>query len=82
MDEKPCCTAAATRKIKQLTIGGRSVGIDHLDEVMEEVRAMHLQSSAQIGDALLKKVKIFNYVPPGSVPEYTRALMDEYKRRN
>lgn len=81
MDDKPCCIAAAARKTRRVTIGGRSVGIDRLDEIMDEVEAMRLQDHEIIGEALLKKVKIFNYVPPSAVPEYTRALLEEYKRR-
>ncbi len=81
MDEKPCCTAAAARKMKQLTIGGHSVGIDRLDDIISEVEAMRLKDDAQIGEAILKRVKIFNYIPSSAVPEYIRALLEEYKRR-
>jgi hypothetical protein len=48
---------------------------------MSEVRAMELQSDAEIGEALLKKVKVFNYVPSNASSEYERALLEEYHRR-
>jgi uncharacterized metal-binding protein len=81
MDEKPCCAAAAERMTKKLSIEGKPLGIAHLDEIMADVRARHLQGDVEIGEALLKQVKIFNYVPSGVHPAYKIALLEEYKRR-
>jgi len=81
MGDKPCCAEAAARKIKQLMVNGCTIGFSQLDEVMDEVKAMGLQSDAEIGEALLKKVKIFNYVPSSASLEYKKALLEEYHRR-
>jgi len=81
MEDKPCCAEAAARKIKQLMIKGSPIGLSQLEEVMSEVRAMGLQSDAEIGEALLKKVKVFNYVPSSASSEYETALLEEYHRR-
>ena len=81
MAQKPCCATAAAREIKQLMVNGTSIGLAHLDEVMDEVKKLDLQSDAEIGEALLKKVKVFNYVPSSAGPDYIRALLEEYHRR-
>ncbi len=81
MEDKPCCAEAAARKTKQLVIGGLPVGLSRLDEVMDEIRAIGLRNEVEIGDALLKKVRIFNYVPLSASSEYRKALLDEYHRR-
>lgn len=81
MEEKPCCPEAAARKTKHLVISGCSVGIAKLDETMDEVKRMGLSSDSEIGEALLKKVKIFNYVPSSASLEYERALLVEYHRK-
>jgi hypothetical protein len=62
-------------------VNGTSIGLAHLDEVMDEVKKLDLQSDAEIGEALLKKVKIFNYVPSSAGPDYLRALLEDYHRR-
>ena len=81
MDEKPCCAEAAARGTKHLMIDGIPVGLSQLDEVMGEIRAMGLHSDAEIGEALLKRIKIFNYVPSSASSEYRSALLEEYHRR-
>lgn len=80
-DEKPCCAAAAARKIRKVMISGHEVGIAQLDEILARVASCDLVNDDEIGRALLKEVKIFNYVPSGQEPLYMDAVMDEYLRR-
>jgi predicted nucleotidyltransferase len=80
MGDKPCCAAAAAREVKQILVDGRRMGISHLDEVMEEVMGMNLETDAEIQEALLKKLAVFNYIPFSRRQVYSRALLDEYKR--
>ena len=82
LEEKPCCPEAAARMTKRLTIGGIPVGLAKLDEVMAEVKKLKLPGDSEIGDALLKKIKIFNYVPSSASSEYKRALLEEFHRRD
>lgn len=82
MEETPCCAASAERRIKKLVVGGNLIGIAHLDEIMNETRAMDLQNEADIAQMLLNRIKIFNYVPPGAIADYREALMEEYRRRS
>lgn len=80
--EKPCCPAAAARLIKRLTLsGGIQVGIVNLDEILREVANLKLSEDEAIEKELLKRVKIYNYVAPASEADYSRALLDEYKKR-
>ena len=79
-DDKPCCAADALRRIRQVNINGIMTGITMLDESIAEVKAQNLGSEPEILAALMKKIKIYNYVPKGVEAEYTRALMEEYKK--
>ena len=81
MEDKPCCAEAAARKTKKLLIDGSPIGISHLDEILDEIRAMDLHSDAEIGEALLKRIKVFNYVPSSANSVYERALLEDYHRR-
>jgi hypothetical protein len=55
------------------------VGISMLDHILSEVRALHLSGEKEIGDALLKQVKIYNYVPASAEEKYRIALLREYR---
>ncbi len=79
-DDKPCCAADALRRIRQVKINGILTGITMLDESIAEVRAQNPGSETEILAALMKKIKIYNYVPKGVEAEYARALMEEYKK--
>ncbi len=80
VDEKPCCAAEALRRIRQVNVGGIVVGICMLDDILEEVNALDLQGRKDIGDELLKRVKIYNYVPKPAEEKYGVALMEEFEK--
>ena len=82
MTDKPCCAEAAARNTKHLVIDGNPIGLSQLDEIMDEIKKMGLQSETEIGDALLKRVRIFNYVPSSASSGYKKALLEEYYRRS
>jgi len=79
-DDKPCCAADALRRIRQVKINGIMTGITMLDESIAEVKAQKLVSEPEILAALMKKIKVYNYIPKGVEEEYARALMEEYKK--
>lgn len=82
MKEEVCvCMADKTRKIGRIVVGGTAVGIAQLDQVMGEVNSMGLESLDEIGKELLKRVRIYNYVPSSASSEYEKALTKEYERR-
>lgn len=79
--EKPCCAAEALRRIRQIDVGGHPIGLAMLDAVLGEVIALHLSDDGAIGDELLRRVRIYNYIPPGAEEEYRIALLAEYRRQ-
>ena len=79
-DDKPCCAADALRRIRQVKINGIMTGITMLDESIAEVREQDLKNEPEILAALMKKIKIYNYIPKGVEAEYARAHMEEYKK--
>ena len=79
-DDKPCCAVDALRRIRQVKINGTMTGIVMLDESLGDVRAQNLGSEPEIQAALLKKIRIYNYIPKGVEGEYVRVLMEEYKK--
>lgn len=65
---------------KRILIDGKETGIDHLDFILDEVKKLRLENSTEISDELLKRVKVFNYVPTRKMAEYAAALETEYRR--
>lgn len=64
----------------KLTVKGREVGINALDEIMKEIRSRGLLEP-QLGNELLEGVKQRDYVPPSMEKDYRAALLQEYQRR-
>lgn len=56
------------------------VGISMLDYILEEVKALDFQSRNEVEDELLKRVKIYNYVPKPAEEQYRVALMKEFEK--
>jgi hypothetical protein len=65
-----------TRKI---VIDGRETGIDQLDFIFEDVRKLGLTDDSLIAGEIMKRVKVFNYVPSKKEALYREALFQEYK---
>lgn len=79
-DDKPCCAADALRHIRQVKIYGIMTGITMLDESIADVRSQNPGSDPEISAALMKKIKVYNYLPKAVEEEYARVLMEEYKK--
>ena len=79
-DDKPCCAADALRRIRQVKINGIMTGITMLDESIAAVKEQNLRNELEIHAALMKKIRIYNYIPKGVEAEYERALIEEYKK--
>jgi len=78
MADKPCCAADALRRIRQVEVNGIMTGITMLDESIDEVKELRFTDEHEIREALMKRVKIYNYIPPGVADAYAEALMKEY----
>ena len=79
-NDKPCCAAEALRRIRQIPINGIMTGITMLDESIADVREQNPGNDSAIREALMKKIKIYNYVPKGVEEAYAQALMEEFKK--
>jgi len=79
-DNRPCCAAEALRRIRQIPVNGIPTGICMLDECIAEVKTHDVKSEPEIRAALLKRVKVFNYILPNVENEYARALFEEYRK--
>ena len=79
-DNIPCCAADALRRIRQIPINGIMTGITMLDESIAVVKEQDPGSETAIREALMKKIRIYNYIPQGVEEAYASALMEEYKK--
>jgi len=79
-DNKPCCAADALRRIRQIPINGIPTGICMPDECIAEVTTQNLKNEPEIRAALLKRIKVYNYIPRNVEEEYARALLEEYRK--
>lgn len=79
-DDIPCCAADALRRIRQVEIHGMMTGITMLDETLADVRSQNLESDREIRTELMKKIRIYNYIPKRVEEEYSSVLMEEYKK--
>jgi len=65
---------------KRILIDGKETGIDQLDWIFAEVKKIGCDNSPVLAEEILKRVKQFNYIPTRKIPEYTEALVREYKK--
>ena len=79
-DNRPCCAADALLRIRQIPVNGIPTGITLLDECIADVKMQDLKSEPEIKAALIKRVKVYNYIPPGVEDKYARALFEEYRK--
>ncbi|HVO78073.1 MAG TPA: hypothetical protein VMS79_04310 [Methanomassiliicoccales archaeon] len=78
-ENKPCCPGAAAREFRMVVVDGKRMGLDHLDKVIAEVRAMDLGDQDQIDEELIRRVELYNYVPKGLEQQYLAAVRKEYE---
>ena len=79
-EDKPCCPAAAARRVRRIWVGGYQVGIAEMGRISEEVRAMGLEEDDAIADALVERARVYNYIPPEAVEDYRAGLLEEYRK--
>ncbi|NLX49200.1 MAG: hypothetical protein GXY82_04880 [Methanospirillum sp.] len=81
-NDVPCCTAGAVLGIKPVEVNGATVGLSMLDLVFAEVWALELADSAAVRAELVRRVKVFTYVPPAAADACAAAVHREYERWN
>ncbi len=78
----PCCAADAMRHVKPVEVNDATVGLAMLDLVFAEVRDLGLTDEAAVRAELLRRVKVYNYVPAPAAEAYADAVHREYARWN
>ncbi|PWR73271.1 NAC family transcription factor [Methanospirillum stamsii] len=68
-------------KIGCIEVNGKPTGINQLDFILDEVRALHLHSDRDIKSELLTRAKVLNYIPTKMTDMYTDALFCVYNER-
>ncbi len=66
-------------KIRAILVDGKETGINQLDEIVDGVRKLDLKSDAAVRDELLKRARVFNYIPTKKTDAYADALLEEYQ---
>ncbi|MDT8358184.1 MAG: hypothetical protein RQ758_06740 [Methanomicrobiaceae archaeon] len=77
----PCCAADAVAQIRKVKVNGITVGLAMLDSVFAEVEALGPLPEEELKHELLKRVKIYNYIPRSAGDAYAAVLMREYGKR-
>lgn len=72
-----CCGGPGT--VRVVDVGGQSVGINKLDQIIRVVRGRGFESEEDVKRELLRLTRLANYVPPGAADAYREALWREYK---
>ena len=62
-DNIPCCSADALRRIRKIPINGIMTGITMLDDSIAAVKEQNPGSDPAIHEALIKRIRIYNYIP-------------------
>ena len=78
--DTPCCAADAMRRVKPVEVNGATIGLAMLDLVFAEVHDLGLNDETAVRAELLKRVKVYNYVPPPALEAYAGAVYREYGR--
>jgi hypothetical protein len=74
--QSSCC--GGDWRVKQIMIGGVTVGIIGLTEVLEQVYRLGRPPGPEAAEELLAMIKTRNYVYRGGEEEYKEALLREY----
>jgi len=68
-------------KTKRILIDGKETGIDHLEFILDDVKKLHLTDEEEIVAEIMKRVRVFNYVPTKKADLYAEALLREYRQQ-
>jgi hypothetical protein len=67
-------------KVATILVDGKETGINHLDAILKDVRDLDLKTDVAVRAELIKRVRVFNYVPTKKQDAYADAVLQEYKR--
>ncbi|MGA2935368.1 MAG: NAC family transcription factor [Methanomicrobiales archaeon] len=68
-------------KIRRISVDGKEVGIDRLEEILDGVILLGLPEEARVKVELLSRVRAYNYVSSAKEEACGEALLGEYRTR-
>ena len=76
------CGCCGTRivSLRQVNVGGRSIGIQGLDETFQEYFKKGRTPEDSIGNELVEDLKKLNFIADGTEEMYKKAFLTEYQR--
>lgn len=67
--------------VRQIKLAGRQVGLKGLDQIFEDLAPKYSpEREAKLAQEILARAQKSNYIPDSVAQEYSRALLDEFKR--
>ena len=76
------CGCCGTRivSLRQVNVGGRSIGIQGLDETFQEYFKKGKTPEDSTGNELVEDLKKLNFIADGAEEMYKKAFLMEYQR--
>lgn len=75
-----CCCGTRIVGLRQINVGGRSVGIMGLDEALQESFKKGKKPEDSTGTELVEELKKLNFIAEGGEEMYKIAFLAEYQR--
>jgi hypothetical protein len=75
-----CCCGTRIVGLRQINVGGRSVGIMGLDEALQEFFKKGKKPEDSTGSELVEELKKLNFIAEGAEEMYKIAFLAEYQR--
>ena len=74
-----CGTGGFCINGKAIYISGKTVGLNKMYDIFEELYESGKRPENISGNELLEKLSFCNYIPPGLEKEYEEAVTNEYR---
>ncbi len=75
-----CCCGTRIVSLRQVNVGGRSIGITGLDETFQEYFKKGRTPEDSTGNELVEDLKKLNFIAEGAEEMYKKAFLMEYQR--
>ena len=75
-----CCCGTRIVGLRQVNVGGRSIGIMGLDETFQEYFKKGKTPEDSTGNELVEDLKKLNFIAEGAEEMYKKAFLIEYQR--
>lgn len=66
------------QRIRRVNVGEITIGVAMLDAIFEEVASLGISADEPLKKELLRRAKIYNYIPRQAENAYAKALLREY----